>query len=316
MMWKQIMIMRNEKSTLMVEIIMPLCFGFAIGAQFQESDAVMGTTMIMLFGALVNQQGCLAMMTDMVMDKQTKMKETLKIMGLDSGMYSMGYFVFRCLTSILNAILIVGVVAQMSKESEFFDTTKLLTFFLAQCLININLTSVSLIMQDFFQDPTLVQIIGPIIFFIPMSILLVATNHATVVDEPILWPIYFYWIPTTPYFGVVGNILDPEKPLCKIPDLVSWLVLLISPFIFYRLHIYLEQVLPNDFGSKQPCCFCFNKAKKTAKIFEMSSLNLTDGNAQNQAIASFREDDPIQFRGMTKKFGDFKAVNQLTLSVK
>lgn len=45
------------------------------------------------------------MMTDMVSEKQSKMKETLKIMGVEKNIYSLSYCIFRGITSIANAIL-------------------------------------------------------------------------------------------------------------------------------------------------------------------------------------------------------------------
>ena len=37
---------------------------------------------------------------------------------------------------------------------------------------------------------------------------------------------------------------------------------------------------------------------------------------QTMALKQFNKDDPIQLRSMTKEFGDFRAVDSLTLSIK
>lgn len=50
---------------------------------------------ILLFSPLCSQQNCLIMMTDMVWDKQSKMKETLNMIGLSRRINSLSYLLFR-----------------------------------------------------------------------------------------------------------------------------------------------------------------------------------------------------------------------------
>ena len=97
--------------------------------------------------------------------------------------------------------------------------------------------------------------------------------------------------------------------------------------------MYLESILPNTFGVSKTCCFCLRGRRQQEDIDEEArqsllrnkedgTFNSTIGDEEaaafEKADASQRLIDPdhaIQLRRLTKMFGDFTAVDKLSLSI-
>lgn len=68
-----------------------------------------------------------------------------------------------------------------------------------QILVSLNMICMSMVLQDFFLDPSLIQIVGPIIFFLPTAASMLPANMALVFEgDELWWPLIVYWIPTVP----------------------------------------------------------------------------------------------------------------------
>ena len=118
------------------------------------------------------------------------------------------------------------------------------------------------------------------------------------------------------------------------------------PIIYFYIHIYLEAIIPDAYGVTESCCFCFRRGRR-AEVPEddlddddksfASSIQANEANQDNQddleqkllnndrksvkrrqseARKQFDRSDPIQLKKMTKMFGDFRAVDEMTLSIK
>ena len=239
-----------------MELLMPLLFGYVLSLMQGNKDTAMAFTIILLICATSNQSQSINMMVDMVTDKENKMKETLKIMGLDKNIYSISHFVFRLITSTVAGVLCISMFAFLANkkfdpevhEKVIFDRGQFIQLGFAQVLVNLNMIAGCLIMQDFFSDPKMVQIVGSLIFFIPTAIIILATNLALTTATVQMWPLFFYWFPTIPFYGVAMSIFIPDGDFNMIPSYLNWACLIIFPLLFLLFHLYLEQVLPNNFG--------------------------------------------------------------------
>ena len=105
------------------------------------------------------------------------------------------------------------------------------------------------------------------------------------------------------------------------------------------LHMYVEAIIPDNYGIRKSCCFCFasccrkrptatNSVEAAAAAdLEMSEINAaqaqTDlaldakgGLVRRASTVGFNSQDPIQLKKVTMKFGTFKAVDQMSLSIR
>lgn len=102
----------------------------------------------------------------MVLDKQTKMRETLKIMSMKTGAYGLSYFLsqvfFVVFTTIVFAIMFVAT-----------DTITLgdgLIMALALLLQGFSLLLFSMSISTLFSDPRLSVQLGSLLIFLPMTL--------------------------------------------------------------------------------------------------------------------------------------------------
>lgn len=111
---------------------------------------------------------------------------------------------------------------------------------------------------------------------------------------------------------------------------ISWVFLVINIPAWFFLHLYTEAVKPDSYGIKRTCCFCFDSCRKNKgqqneagnNDIEMNSLPSNKVDEENSprlkrvGTELVNLEDPIQLKSVTMKFGNFKAVNKLTMSVK
>lgn len=132
------------------------------------------------------------------------------------------------------------------------------------------------------------------------------------------------------------------------------MLFLLIPIYFY-LHIYLSSVIPDSYGVNESCCFCLRKKRPVgheieddladtdlrasiiqdsdeengdqilpeenlnSKLLKVDNINIKrneDKKRMTEGRKEFSSEDPIQLKNMTMKFGDFLAVDKLTLSIK
>jgi len=106
--WNQ---MKAEKCKTSMEVLLSMIFGFLIGYQAysqQENPALLGFgyLMLLLLTPTIFQQSASYIANQMVKDRETRMKESLKIMGLQPWIYSMGFFVQRSLWMMLTTFMV------------------------------------------------------------------------------------------------------------------------------------------------------------------------------------------------------------------
>ena len=92
---------------------------------------------------------------------------------------------------------------------------------------------------------------------------------------------------------------------------IAWAALVISTPLWILIYVYLDAVMPNTYGVRRHPLFCCRKSDKNKRFTEFAGHQ--DSEANRAKV--YNERDPILFNGLTKKFGDFTAVNKLTLSI-
>ena len=106
-----------NKCRTVIELLLPLIFGFIIGLSVYYSHITPSTVnvdsvltfwiLILFFGPFMYIQGVIFILNQMVADRETKMRETLKIMGLGRVSYGMSYLAMQGLLALLASVILI-----------------------------------------------------------------------------------------------------------------------------------------------------------------------------------------------------------------
>ena len=103
--------MKAEKKKMFSEIFFSCGYGCLIGyelsLQFENEDLMgLGHLMLILMCPIIFQQSSNYIGNQMVKDRETKMKETLKIMGCESWIYALSFMIQRGVWMIFPTIFV------------------------------------------------------------------------------------------------------------------------------------------------------------------------------------------------------------------
>ena len=91
---------------------------------------------------------------------------------------------------------------------------------------------------------------------------------------------------------------------------ICWVLLILNIPFWLAIYQYLDAIMPSEYGIAKHPCFCFRKTKRADDYMPAIQGDIEGNNKV------FNESDPILIQNLTKKFGDFKAVNNLNFSIK
>lgn len=98
---------------------------------------------------------------------------------------------------------------------------------------------------------------------------------------------------------------------------LCWAAIVLSIPFWFLMYFYLDSVVPNTYGVQKHPLFCLRRANDVEErdtgnstADEENPLRLRD---QNKIL---NENDPIKIHKLTKVFGKFKAVDNLSLSIR
>ena len=94
------------KKKFYAELIFSIIYGALCGMELRlvkdpndpNTQSSIGYLLLIMLTPAAFQQSCLFMLNTMVKDKENKMKETLKIMGLNKSVYALSYIVMQGIT--------------------------------------------------------------------------------------------------------------------------------------------------------------------------------------------------------------------------
>ena len=102
-----------------------------------------------------------------------------------------------------------------------------------------------------------------------------------------------------------------------IYDYSPWICLLVSIPLWLYFYIYLDMVIPSTYGINRHPCFCCIRERVDDREDLLKAhgvvMDEISGGRNNKV---FDSRDPIRIEGLVKKFGSFRAVDDLTLSIR
>lgn len=122
--------------------------------------------------------------------------------------------------------------------------------------------------------------------------------------EPNDWIQYLFWFPQFPFTVLVTNLLN-KSPLeyFTANDAAAWFFLVIQCPLYFMLHMYVETIMPDNYGISKHMCFCFG-CKKSSKAVDDDNIEfgLNSVVESNLVVPCNEEKESGMRRASTVKF--------------
>ncbi|KAF2069523.1 hypothetical protein CYY_009160 [Polysphondylium violaceum] len=261
------------------------------------------------------------LITDLVIEKETKIREGMKMMGLKETAYFLSWSVTHLTFSLPVTVLIVLIV----KGSQLYHVTNWGIVFVLFILYLLTLLLLSFILSIFFDKSKFAGIISMvIIILIAVAGIFIAKEKFTVdaklflsLFSPIAFACATYTMTMKDLNGIVSY--DP-KYLVEESHIIGMLVLDI--FFYAFLVWYLDNVIPGEYGTKRPWYFIFTKSfwMNISARNTSSDIESTYDNQDVELIpVDIRNKTTVSIRNLRKEFqtgdGLRVAVNELYLDM-
>eukprot|EP00123_Amoebidium_parasiticum_P018720 comp24269_c0_seq1/m.45256 comp24269_c0_seq1/g.45256 ORF comp24269_c0_seq1/g.45256 comp24269_c0_seq1/m.45256 type:complete len:1770 (-) comp24269_c0_seq1:99-5408(-) len=210
----------------------------------------------------------LALTRDIVMEKEMRLKEAMKMMGMKSSIYWLGWFL-KSLIMHVPAIVISVIILKASGVIEYVNALVLLIFFL---LYLICIISFSFMVSTWFSSAKTAAAVSGILFFaayVPASVMARSYTQGTLKTGSLMGSCIF--MNTCMYWGwnTIGSWEEIVTPMgfrqIRTPPnfddpftLGNVLIMFIFDTLLYSfIAFYVENVFPGEFGVSKPWYFLF-----------------------------------------------------------
>lgn len=166
-------------------------------------------------------------LSQVVIEKEQKMRETLKILSLKTGAYGLSFFFTQLIFSIFTALLVVLTFSIVG----YLEGAMIVPFFIAVVIYAMAFILYTLFITTFFSDSKLAVQIGQLALILPMAIFIaIYQNNET------LLPI-FYWLPHFPMTVILSSCANTD---IDTPLAAAWICLVLNIPLHYLLYVYLD----------------------------------------------------------------------------
>ena len=236
---------------------------------------VLGYVLLLLAVPFVYQSSTNYVANEMVRDKETKMRETLKIMGLRPWIYSLSFLVQQGLWLIFPCLaLTISMVVLMS---EILDGGAAAALFFCFWLYSLGMLTLTMVLSNFFTNSKLVNMVLNVICFIPSGIAMAAIIPPGTTGTPNDWIQYLFWLPNFPWTVIAIDYLKAgQVSFFEVDTAIAWVCLALQTPFWFMVHLYLENIMPDNYGISKSCCFCFRSCGKSETTEESNANELPD----------------------------------------
>ena len=277
----------------------------------------------------------------MVLDKETKVKEGMKIMGLTDGVYFFSYFIIYLLISIFDTAAISFIFY------EIYTIIPYQLFFIMFFLFSMNIFALAFFLQSFINKAKESFIISMLIYFgMLFSAHIVAGEEKSYTSKVFI----SFLPPATIDLGIVllgkfkrnfrefqfGDDIFEKYTNYKI--FTMYLMLFVDIFIYLFIGYYFQNVMPKDYGIRKPwyfLCkkiFCIKSKEQRYNVkYQDGRITINNENQEdifgNEPVNDYFQSEDIykdmtnpkdclRIKNCVKKFGDGKvAVNRVNLNL-
>ncbi|CAF2158124.1 unnamed protein product [Rotaria magnacalcarata] len=205
---------------------------------------------------------------DIVYEKERRLKEIMRIMGLNDSVHWFTWFVL-CTAVMVTIALLLVIILKFGKITQFSSFIVLLLFFVCYTFATINQC---FLISVFFNRANLAACGAGIIYFVlylPYTLLI---NYDS---QTLGWHKAVACLSSTVSFGLGcdyiarfegmaqgiqwSNIHKGAKPNDNFTFLNCMIMMLIDAVIYMALTVYIENVFPGEYGIPQPWYYPFTK---------------------------------------------------------
>lgn len=254
------------------------------------------------------------------LEKETRMKETMSMMGLNDIAYYLSWLFSQTTIHILGWFVVAVIIKYMA-----FQSIPLAHVFVHFLLSGISFVGFGLVLCTFFSHPRFSGL-----FSILLVTLLAAAGQALslTVQSATAWSALCLFSPVAFVFGIINLVLieidnqtGSPHGITDVPSggyislQMVWGMLILDVILYIFLTWYLELTVPSKYGVKRPFYFLFQPSywrmgSRTAEQIASSQQDLIEPPRQNLSVS-------VSLRGLTKTFpgAEYPAVNNLTLDM-
>ena len=301
---------------------------YPVPSYYQDNSGMVAANLFPMLMVVAFLPTVVIQLNVIVQEKQLRLREGMQIMGLSSALYWVGHFITVYLPLVLVSLVCTGVSTYCFTES---DPSVLLVYFLVWLLM---LCSFSSMMSTFFSRTTIANVIAAVIYFasfIPGAVAyltnrgggtfwMVATCFPASGMYLFGWTISYYesmqeglqWSNVAANFSTQGGYVSTLGLMGVNLGLALW---------FACLTWYLDKVWPNNVGQTQPPWFPFLPSYwfpakgRGAAPAEAAPAAAGAGNEYIETVQAGAARPSIEVKGLTKRFGQFTAVNGLDVDM-
>ena len=161
--------------------------------------------MMMFIVLLIFITGQRFVLSEPVVDKETKMRETLRIMSMRSSVYGLSYFITQAIFSLFTTLIVTLTFCML----RLFSPVEALLFFISLIFYGLSMIFKSMALSTLFSDSKVAGQIGSLVLIAPMALFMYLFSLVLTHKNPNLMYIG-YMIPYVPTMVILGNTLDVE----------------------------------------------------------------------------------------------------------
>ena len=198
----------------------------------------------------------------MVLEKEKKVKEGLKIMGLTEGIYFLSYFLQYSVISLIDSAINAAIFLLL------FTRIPYLVFFFIFFLFSLNIFALAFFFQSFINKAKESLILSMLLYFVMFFLSFLVVNDDASYNMKMGLSVF---PPVTIYLGIIllGKfeshfrtfyLKDILYTFTNYSVLIMFIMLIADLLIYFFLGYYLQNILPHDYGVRKPWYFIFTKS--------------------------------------------------------
>ena len=264
-------------------------------------------------------------------EKESKSREGMKMMGLNDSTYFLSWFIVFALICFITSGFITLVAA-----IHIFKYVNMFLFFCFCMLYSMTLYGWAFTIVSFLPTKrtsgiaaTLFHVISFYLCFLiqdpltPPAVQYGMSIFPNICMNQIVKQIFFY-----NYSTAEGLTFNTGSMTYQGYSFRGGILMMLFNVVFWALlGIYLDQVVPSQFGIAKPLCFCFQRRRGGLRINEAERQRLlADDEIGSKDRRNFemvsdslkkqeRENNCLKVRGLVKKFGNKTAVGGTNLTM-
>lgn len=267
---------------------------------------------------------------DIVYEKEKRLKEIMRIMGLNDSVHWFTWFVL-CTTVMLMTALILVIVLKFGKITQFSNFLILILFFVCYTFATINQC---FLISVFFNRANLAACGAGIIYFLLYLPYTVLINYDS---ETETWHKVIACLSSTVAFSLGcdyvarfegmakgvqwSNINKGAKPNDNFTFLYCMIMMLADSVIYMILTLYIENVFPGEYGIPQPWYYPVTKsywfgfnAKKIRQRTEEAAKNSNENTANAEDDGQIVQGEVgVEIQNLTKYYRNKMALKSLSV---